>query len=174
MEVNEDSEYYKKINHFNEWLNSVTNRSTSMVPENIINAVQREMEKDQITDPTELDKKLVRLYLKRLGQSKYYDATASIICTIAKIPPLNLPPELEDQLREMFKQIQEPYERVKPATRSSFLSYSYVIHQMLKLLDYHEHLHAFPLLKSQEKLRQQDQIWEGICKILDWLYMPTI
>lgn len=165
---------YKKINHFNEWLNSVTNRSTSVVPDVIIQAIQKEMEKDQITDPTELDKKTVRLYLKRLGQSKYYDSSASIICTIAKIPPLNMPLELEAQLRDMFKQIQGPYERVKPPTRSSFLSYSYVIHQMLKLLDYPEFLSAFPLLKSQDKLRQQDQIWEGICNILDWLYIPTI
>lgn len=165
---------YKRINHFNEWLNSVTNKSTSMVPESIIDAVKLEMTKDNVTDPVELDKRRVRLYLKRLGQSKYYDSVSSIICKISGQASLDLPHELISQLRDMFVEIQEPFERSKPKNRSSFLSYSYTINRMLKLLAYDEYMYAFPLLKSREKLLVQDMIWKGICEQLNWRYDPTV
>jgi hypothetical protein len=165
---------YKRINHFNEWLNSVTNKSSSVVPESIIQAIRQEMGKDHITDTHDLDKKRVRLYLKRLGQSKYYDSVSSILCKISGQASLEMPEELLAQLRDMFVEIQQPFEKSKPKYRSSFLSYSYTINRMLKLLDYEEYMYAFPLLKSREKLIVQDMIWKGICDILDWRFDPTV
>ena len=32
----------------------------------------------------------------------------------------------------------------------------------------------FPLLKSPEKLRAQDMIWEKICRELGWEFIPSI
>ena len=32
----------------------------------------------------------------------------------------------------------------------------------------------FPLLKSREKLQQQDRIWKMMCKELKWQYIPSI
>ena len=37
-----------------------------------------------------------------------------------------------------------------------------------------EFLSYFPLLKSREKLQQQDSIWEKICRELLWQYIPSI
>ena len=45
---------------------------------------------------------------------------------------------------------------------------------MCELLGKDEFLHRFPLLKSREKLHQQDVIWKGICKELDWKFYKTI
>jgi hypothetical protein len=42
------------------------------------------------------------------------------------------------------------------------------------LSDYDEFLQYFPLLKSKEKLHQQDIIFEKICKELHWEFIPTI
>lgn len=165
---------YKRINHFNEWLNSVTNKSSSVVPESIIQAIRQEMSKDHITDSNDLDKKRVRLYLKRLGQSKYYDSVSAILCKISGQASLEMPEELLAQLRDMFVDIQEPFEKSKPKYRSSFLSYSYTINRMLKLLGYDEYMYTFPLLKSREKLIVQDMIWKGICDILNWRFDPTV
>jgi len=36
-----------------------------------------------------------------------------------------------------------------------------------------EYLECFPLLKSREKLQQQDNIWEKICWDLQWEYIPS-
>ena len=37
-----------------------------------------------------------------------------------------------------------------------------------------EYLIHFPLLKSREKLYQQDKIWKNICKELNWEFINSI
>ena len=74
----------------------------------------------------------------------------------------------------MFREIQEPFEKCKPHDRKNFLSYSFVLHKFCQLLELDELLSNFPLLKSRSKLMQQDQIWKGICRELDWQYIPSI
>ena len=55
-----------------------------------------------------------------------------------------------------------------------FLSYSYVLHKFLHLPKLHEFLPCFALLKSREKLHQQDKIWEKICKDLKYEFIKSI
>ena len=56
----------------------------------------------------------------------------------------------------MFQQIQIPFSNNCPPNRKNFLSYAYVLHKFCELLEYDYLLHIFPLLKSREKLLQQD------------------
>ena len=56
----------------------------------------------------------------------------------------------------------------------NFLSYSYVLHKFCELLEFDNLLEYFPLLKSREKLHQQDLIWEKICKDLNWEFIPSL
>ena len=63
---------------------------------------------------------------------------------------------------------------VCPKNRKNFLSYSYVLHKFCELLELDDLLVYFPLLKSREKLQQQDRIWEKICRSLQWQYIPSI
>jgi len=58
--------------------------------------------------------------------------------------------------------------------RKNFLSYSYVLHKFCQLLELDHLLKHFPLLKSREKLHQQDKIWKLICRDLQWEYIPSI
>ena len=81
---------------------------------------------------------------------------------------------LEAKLRLMFTEIQGPFERNCPEERKNFLSYSYVLYKFCELLGEDKYLPCFPLLKSKEKLKQQDSIWRGIAKDLHWEYIPTI
>ena len=37
-----------------------------------------------------------------------------------------------------------------------------------------EFLDSFPLLKSREKLHQQDIIWKQICEFLNWEFIKSI
>ena len=52
-----------------------------------------------------------------------------------------------------------------PDNRKNFLSYAYVLHKFCQLLELDDLLPYFPLLKSREKLQQQDQIWEKYVKV---------
>ena len=115
----------------------------------------------------------IRNILKKLRYNKYYDHIPHLINIISgeKAPKLN--PESEEILRSLFKEIQLPFMKHCPASRKNFLSYSYVLHKFCELLEYDHLLSFFPLLKSREKLQQQDQIWKKICEELKWEYIPS-
>ena len=81
---------------------------------------------------------------------------------------------LEAKLRLMFSEIQQPFEKHCPTERKNFLSYSYVLYKFCELLGEDDFLPCFPLLKSKEKLKQQDKIWKNITIELKWEYIPTI
>ena len=90
------------------------------------------------------------------------------------IKPPNMPQQLEETLRIMFKDIQKPFDDNCPTERKNFLSYSYVLYKFCELLSEDEYLQYFPLLKSKEKLYHQDVIWKKICYDLRWEYIPTV
>ena len=85
-----------------------------------------------------------------------------------------MPQALEDKLRLMFHKIQAPFEKVKPAHRKNFLSYSFTLYKFCELLGEDEYLPCFPLLKSKEKLYIQDRIWEAICHELQWQFIRSV
>ena len=56
----------------------------------------------------------------------------------------------EEKLRMMFKEIQGPFMKHCPKTRKNFLSYSYVLHKFVQLLELDSFLPCFTLLKSRK------------------------
>lgn len=50
----------------------------------------------------------------------------------------------------------------------------YTLYKFCELLGEDEYLQYFPLLKSNEKLYAQDQIWRKICRDLRWEYIPSV
>jgi hypothetical protein len=90
------------------------------------------------------------------------------------MPSPHFPPDLEERLRHMFCQIQVPFLKFSPSQRKNFLSYSFCLHKMMQLLEKDQYLESFPLLKSREKLHQQDMIWQKICADLGWDFIPSM
>ena len=82
--------------------------------------------------------------------------------------------EIEEELRRMFKEIQVPFHKYCPPNRKNFLSYSYVLHKFVQLKELDNFLPCFVLLKSREKLHQQDLIWKKICEHLKWEFIPSV
>tara|TARA_B100000214_G_scaffold374303_1_gene356646 strand:- start:2743 stop:3828 length:1086 start_codon:yes stop_codon:yes gene_type:complete len=165
---------YKRINHFNEWLAQFQAKETTDIPQEVYDGIMKELKKDKFIKLEELSYKTVREILKKLKYNKYYEHIPHIINIINGRPAPVLTRQYEDQLRMMFKEIQTPFMEHCPSDRKNFLSYSYVLHKFCELLELDELLSYFPLLKSREKLQQQDNIWEKICKSLQWQYIPSI
>ncbi len=164
---------YKRINHFNEWLAQFQAKETTEIPESIYREIYEELNKNINLDLTKITYQQVRNILKKLKYNKYYDHIPHLINIISgeKAPKLNR--ESEEMLRSLFKEIQLPFMKHCPPSRKNFLSYSYVLHKFCELLEYNHLLSFFPLLKSREKLQQQDQIWSKICEELKWEYIPS-
>ena len=166
---------YKKINHFNEWLAQFQAKENTDIPQDVIESVMRELRKERISDPKKLKKDKIREVLQKLKFSKMYDHVQQIKNKIQQqMTMLTLSKEMEEKLQHMFKEIQPAFIKYCPANRSNFLSYPYVLYKLCQLLEMDEFLPCFQLLKSREKLYQQDQVWQKICQEMRWEFIRSI
>lgn len=170
---------YKRINHFNEWLNQTQARQSTEIPEDLYDRILLEIKKQRITNMTELTKVNIKSILKKLNGNarKYYDHIPYIMRRLNGMPMPHFSPDLEEQLRSMFRDIQAPFCRAKMVvcpSRKNFLSYAFVLHKFMQLLELDEFVHMFQLLRSRDKLHQLDQIWKLICEELQWEFIPSM
>jgi hypothetical protein len=166
---------YKRVNHFKEWISSLLARESCSPPDDVIDILLLELRKNRIKDKKMVTYDRIRSYLKKHGLTKMYEHTHSIIYKICGTEPPKISRELENQLIKMFEEMDFLYDKYKPPNRKNFLSYGYCIFKMCQLLGQEEILdgHSF-LLKSREKLYEQDKIFEKICTELGWKFIPTI
>ncbi len=164
---------YKRINHFNEWLNRFQGNETTDISEEIFDKIRQDIKKYRISD-SELTPIRMREILRRLGLNKQYEHDAYIINRLTGLPSHKLDPEIEAQFKIMFLEIQEPYGRHKPKGRHNCLSYSYILHKFSELLELDHLLSIFPYLKNRVKLYEHDQAWKKICEDLGWYFYPSL
>jgi ribosomal protein S27AE len=165
---------YKRMNHFSEWLSQVQGRESTHIPDEVYDKILQELHKIRFKQLSKLTHTKIKQILKKLGLNKYYEHTTHIINKLNGVPPPNIPRDVEERLKLMFRQIQEPFLIYKPAGRKNFLSYSYVLHKFCQLLGHDQYLRYFKLLKSINKLREQDKLWCKVCGHLKWEYIASI
>ena len=165
---------YKRINHFNEWLAQFQAKESTDIPKNVYDDIINEINKESYLSIDTVTIPKLRSILKKLKLNKYYEHVPHIINRLTGSPAPTITREIEMKLRSMFKEIQNPWIKFCPNNRSNFLSYSYVLYKCLQLLEKDEYLEHFTLLKSREKLAEQDKIWKCICSELRWEYIQTI
>jgi hypothetical protein len=168
---------YERRNHFQECLNQLQAKENTTIPPKIIQELTIEFKKYNITDPKLFTPTLVKSYLKKLKYNKYYEHIPTIINEFCGLRAPKMTPELEQQLKIMFDEIQLPFEKYSKIIckdRKNFLNYNYVFYKMCELLNKDEFLSCFPLLKNREILYQHDLIWKGICNELKWEFIPSI
>ena len=165
---------YKRINHFNEWLAQFQAKESTEIPSEVYDKILLEIEKERITNMVNLTPIKLREILKKLKLNKYYEHVPHIINRLNGVQAPTMSREMEEKLRFMFKEIQAPFMKYCPKERKNFLSYSYVLHKFVELLELDEFLPNFPLLKSREKLHQQDKIWKKVCEDLGWEFYKSL
>ena len=169
--VDYNSFSYKRINHFNEWLAQFQGKEKTEIPQEVLDSIRREI---KIARRTEVSQTAIKGILKKLRLNKYYEHVPAITNTLNGVPPPTMTPYQEATLRNCFRQIQHPFAEHCPPTRKNFLSYAYVLHKLCQLNGFDRFTQCFPLLKSREKLYEQDKIWKSICKALKWQFIASI
>ena len=169
-----DSMAYTRSSHFSECLNALQGKEGTTVPQEVVDAVRAEFKKNRISTSSEIKPAKVKQFLKKLGYSAYYDNIYSITNMVTGLPSIRLSASLEKQFKDMFTEIQAPFDRHKPPERKNFLSYNYVVYKFSELLGEDDLLPYLPLLKCRQNLHAQDIIWRGICSDLAWEYIPTV
>jgi hypothetical protein len=165
---------YQRKNHFREWLNQLQGKEVTVIPDTVINLIFLEIKKERITNLEDITSERIKKYLKKLKLNKYYEHIPNLISKITNKPPLTITKDFEEILLEHFDKIQEPFQKHCPKDRKNFLSYSYTLHKFCQLLGKNEYLIYFPLLKSREKLFEQEKIWKGICNDLKWQFISSV
>jgi hypothetical protein len=156
---------YKRINHFNELLAQFQAKESTHIPQDVFDTIKTELRKERKC-VKDLSYDLVKKYLKKHADKKYnqyYDHIFHIINRLNGSKPRNMTPEMEERFRYLFLKIQEPFDKYCPEDRKNFISYNFVFYKFCELLGYTEFLQYFPLLKSKDKLYEQEKIWEKIC-----------
>lgn len=164
---------YQKINHLNEWLNQIQGKETADISDEVYHRIIKKIRTLRIRSKDITPQKMKSI-LKELNLTDDYEHIPYIISKITGKDPPKFTREMEDKIRQMFKEMLEPFEKYCPPERTNFLNYSYVLHKSCELLELDEYLPYFPLLKSRENLRNQDEIWKKICHDLKWEFIPSI
>jgi len=163
---------YRRINHLTEIMSQIQANESTEIPHNIFVDIKKELKKRNL-NKNRLDLFLLRRILKKLKYSRYYEHTPHILQIInGKVPP-KFTKYYENKIKQMFRDIQKPFELYRPPARKNFLSYSFVLHKFCELLELDMYLDYFPLLKNINKLKQHDKIWKAICAHMKWKYYPS-
>lgn len=178
MSYSDDVEFssfsYKRINHFNEWLQQVQAKESLEISDDILRAVMEELHRQRVTNLEDVTSKKVREVLKTLKLRKAYEHVAQITCKLTGRRPLRISSETEEMCRLMFIAVQPAFEKHCPKDRKNFLSYSYCLFKFFQLLGLDDFLDTFTLLKGRDKLAKQDEIFKKICEELDWDFVPSV
>ena len=165
---------YRRGNHYNEWINQIQGKQYTDIPNDVIDTILVELNKQKITNMALLTPKRVKLILRKLKLNKYYEHVAYIIFKLSGVPPPRLGEDTEEKLRQMFEAVQVPFLKHAPKGRQNFLSYAYVIRKFLEMLGKIEFLEYFPLQKSREKVWNCETTWKKICEELNWPFIRSI
>jgi len=164
---------YIRLNHFKEILSQFQAKETTQIPEEVLNNIKARIKRERITDLSQLNYDKMRDILRKLGYNKYFEHIQYINSLFGIKPPI-----MDDQLHEtlcvLFISIQQPYALFCPAGRTNFFNYSYILHQLLILLEQKQYIPYISLLKDDIKQREQDAIWKDVCNFLDWQFIPSI
>ena len=162
---------YKRINHFKEILAQFQAKETTQIPPEVIENIKLQIKKERISLSKFTNTK-AKDVLKKLGYNKFYEHIPYIKDKLGIKPPV-MTQQLEEQLCNLFMEIQGPYAKYCPDDRVNFLNYYYTIYKLCELLGQTQFLPYFPLLKDREKQIEQDEIWKKICTDLNWEFIPT-
>lgn len=171
--VIKDISCYHRVGRFKEWLNQFQAKESTDITNDIYRLITEEINKRRITDLTKLKRDTIREILRDLQLTKFYDHVPFIINRLNNIPAPKISLQMEKKLIRMFEMIEEIYPLYKTKTRKNMISYSYILHKLFELLEYDELLQCFPLNKSQDVLREQDDIWKKICAHLNWEFYSS-
>lgn len=112
----------------------------------------------------------VRRILKECRLEKYYEYSHVISRDLGGYFPPALPSELEDRLTRSFSLAVRAFINhcTCSGTNKSFLPHSYITRKLLTIFREHKLLELFPELKSADKKKKNDLLWEPIREENGW------
>jgi len=163
---------YQRINHINEIISQLQGKQTTEIPKEIFEKIQKEIKKMKISIKN-VNKSIIKQILKKINANKYYEHSVYIMNQLG-VPKTTFSREVEEILRELFKQVEPVFEKYCPSNRKNFLKYEYFFYKLFELLEMDEYLHICDLPKDPRKTYETEKIWKNICKDLKWEFIKSV
>jgi hypothetical protein len=165
---------YKRINHFSEWIASMQAKESTEIPQSVLDTIMQRLKDERIENVALVTVHKIREILKKFKLRKYYEHVQLIHNKITHAPPPRLTPEEEEKIKLLFMASSSAFSRVCPTDRRNFVSYSFIIQKLCRLLGYTAFQNLMPGLKGRQKVERQNSIWKAICNELDWDYEASM
>ena len=112
---------------------------------------------------------ILECILKRNKMMKYKNSTYFIYFKLSGVPLPYITLTEKDMMLNMFYVVSNIYDKCKPKDRKSFLSYPFVLKQILIVLGKDDYAKYIPQLKTKSKQKELERIWELITKDPEWV-----
>ena len=112
---------------------------------------------------------ILECILKRNKLTRYKDSIYFIYFKLSGgfFPHITI--KERDMMLNVFNIVSNIYDKYKPNDRKSFLSYPFVLKQILIVLGKNDYAKYIPQLKTKSKQKELERIWELITKDPEWV-----
>ena len=176
---------YEKKSHFKDTIRQYQGKQNKYIPDNLYKQAELWLIKhglitDVAKDPEnkkerykKVKKEHIRLFLSEYGEINYYEDINFIYAQLTgeTCPDLS---EIEPQLYEDFDKLVEAFLNDPDITRTNFLNSQYVLRQLLIRHRFKFNEIDFPGLKTRERQREHDTIYQKLADKLCWTYSSSI
>ena len=163
---------YKRYDNFKVILNQFFYGGKRVVPDDVMETIRDEIRHEtNILYPYEIPITIpiLECILKRNKMMKY---KSSIYFIFFKLKSQSLPYITiteKNMMLNMFNVVSNIYDKYKPKDRKSFLSYTFVLKQILIVLGKNDYAKYIPPLKINSKRKELERVWELITKDPEWV-----
>jgi|LauGreDrversion4_2_1035121.scaffolds.fasta_scaffold03231_6 Poxvirus Late Transcription Factor VLTF3 like len=171
--VNINSKYkYEKRCHFRDTIKQYQAQQQKTIPDKVFEDVKKMIEaqgllsKDPQNPYSRVTKAHIRQFLNETDNSKYYEDLQLIYSKITGKDPPNIT-MYEKQLYKDFDELVDAYIKLK-LKRKNFLNSHYVLKQLLRRQKYKVPEGDLTSLKTPNRQREHDDIFQQCCEILGW------
>ena len=162
---------YKRYDNFKTILDQFFYGRKQLVPDDVMKATRNEIcNRDNIlynyTIPLTIP--ILECILKRNKMIKYKNSIYFIYFKLSGIPFPHINTKEYNMMLKVFDVVSTIYDKYKPKDRKSFLSYPFVLKQILIVLGKNDYAKYIPPLKTNSKQKELERVWELITKDPEW------
>ena len=162
---------YKRYDNFKVILNQFFYGGKRVVPDDVMVAI-----KDEIHDETNIlynytipiTIPILECILKRNELTMYNGSLYYIYFKLSGVPFPFINTKEYNMMLKVFDVVSSIYDKYKPKGRKSFLSYPYVMKQILIMRGMDQYAKYIPKLKMHSKQKELEHAWELITKDPEW------
>ena len=163
---------YKRYDSFKTILNQFFYGGNRVVPDDIMETIRGEIhDGTNILYPYEipLTIPILECILKRNELTMYKNSIYFIFFKLSGGSFPHITMKEYNMMLNAFNVISSIYDKYKPNNRKSFLSYPFVLKQILIVLGKDDYAKYIPQLKTNSKQKELERVWELITKDPEWV-----